>query len=672
MKRVARLGLWWVPLVLVFAPLFGRMPAHRDLIDYVFPIRTATAGVMGRGAVPWLNLANGCGEAWFANPQSGVLYPPAWLYIFLPGPWALAAEVGLHLALFSLGAGLLARKLGAGLAGRLFTEVAAWSAGPVLFSVGVLMNLETFTWLPFMVLASRMADRRSIPLLAAVTALAWLGGEPQVWALGVVLVVASAPLRGRAMVGVAIGVAMVAVQMIPFAVWVAEGDRGPAAAAWLLRGSMVPKDWTGVLAPLGVVGDGRMVYAESVFLGPPVLLCALLGGWRRKWVLGVVALLGLLATLPEIGGEKIFLVITGGLIRYPSRFAMIGLVMLLPFVGRGAEDWLAGRGRRLSVVISAGSLAVCATGSHPLRWWVSGVPAVLMAIGALAPTRRWLRQSVLWAGGLAMIGSGLPLLDLRPTAELLVDGPTWPEALDGGRVFTPTPAEDVMAWLASGLGPRRLWPVGYLNLEEGLVVARTDAPVANARLASHIAITEQGPVRRWWLDALAARWLILPDGDGLPEKMAVVGRAGGMRLLRNLDAIPEVSFAEDRPDPERIPRRIEEGLAWTLEGNRCSVSLDTARAGWLWLSIAPVGGWRWTLDGRDVELEQGPGIVQFVEVAVGKHQLEGRYRPPALLPSAVTSSVATGVVLFLFVMATLRPNDFAIPSGSDDEDPAPH
>ena len=110
MRRVAGLGLWWVPLLLTFAPMFGRMPAHRDLIDYVAPMRATTAEMFASRTAPWLNLSNGCGEAWFANPQTGVLYPPAWLHFVLPGPWAMAAEVGLHLALLSLGAGLLARK----------------------------------------------------------------------------------------------------------------------------------------------------------------------------------------------------------------------------------------------------------------------------------------------------------------------------------------------------------------------------------------------------------------------------------------------------------------------------------------------------------------------------------------------------------------------------------
>ena len=88
----------------------GLMPAHRDLIDFFVPMRALTADLIGPVSVPWLNLANGCGEAWFANPETAVLYPPAWLHLILSEPWALTAEIGLHLALLSLGVGLVARE----------------------------------------------------------------------------------------------------------------------------------------------------------------------------------------------------------------------------------------------------------------------------------------------------------------------------------------------------------------------------------------------------------------------------------------------------------------------------------------------------------------------------------------------------------------------------------
>ncbi len=647
MRRPQRLGLWWAPLLLVLAPAMGYVPAHRDLVDFFAPMRRATAEMIGVGTAPWLNLGNGCGEAWFANPETAVLYPPAWMHLVLPGQWAMTLEIGLHLALLSLGVGLLARDLGASSVGRLLTEVAAWSAGPVLVTVGVLNNLETLTWLPWMVLAARLSDRRSVPLLAAATAMAWLGGEPQVWAVGVALVIGVARARGAAMVGLAIGVASVAVQLIPFLVWVAEGDRGPSAAAWALRGALAPADWGGVLAPHAGSAGGRMVYAESLFFGAPVLVCALLGGWRRKWVLAVVVVLGILATLPEIGGGDLFLAITGGLVRYPSRFALIGLVMLLPCVGKGADEWLAGKGKWLAVVVSGVTLAACAMGVHPLRWWVAGAPAALLLVAAFIPSRRGLRGAVLVAGVAGMVVAGLPLLELRTARDLWVSAPTWPEATDGARVYTPAPDKDVMRWLAMGLGPRRLWPVGYLNLEEGLTLTRTDAPVANGRLAAHLAIADEGPSRRWWLDVLGARWVILPAAEGLPETMEEVRQKGGMRLLRNLGALPVVSLADRPPDPNIKWRRAGEVKTLKLEANRCDVTTIAPRAGWLWVSLAPVQGWQWRLDGVEVKLEQGPGIVQYLEVPAGRHRLEGRYRPPGLLPAALVSTAAVLMALFV-------------------------
>jgi hypothetical protein len=644
LRRTGFVGLWWVPLLLVSAPLLGWMPAHRDLIDFFAPMRGLSADFIGAGVSPWINLANGCGEAWFANPETAVLYPPAWLHLVLPGSWALTAEIALHLALLSLGVGLVARELGASREGRTFAEVAAWSAGPVLVTVGVLNNLETMTWLPWMALAARLEDRRSVPLLAAATALGWLGGEPQVWAMGVVLVIAVARRRAQALIGLGLGVAVIAVQLVPFLAWVAEGDRGPAAS-WLLRGAVTPVDWSGVLVPGLLSTANRMVYAESLFLGAPVLVCALLGGWRRRWLLGVVVVFALLATLPEIGAGRLFVIVTGGLVRYPSRFALIGLALLLPFAGRGADDWLEGRGRWLAVVASGLTLLACVVSHHPWRWWVAGAPALLMLIAALAPAQRPLRAAALVAGIAGMVVAGLPLIGLYPITDIRAAQPTWPEAVGGGRVYVPTPAEDVMPWLASGLDARRLWPVGYLNLEEGLALTRTDAPVANRRLASHIAITDEGPAKRWWLDALAAEWIILPEGKGLPKGMEQVASRGGMRLLRNHHAMPVMWLSDRPPDPDRPGSRIGEVMKQELAGNACSVTLAAPAEGWLSVSLAPINGWRWHLDGRQVELERGPGIVQYLRVPAGNHRLEGCYRPPMHLFTTVFSGCAVLVVI---------------------------
>ncbi|MCK5377459.1 MAG: hypothetical protein KAJ97_10270 [Acidobacteria bacterium] len=62
------------------------------------------------------------------------------------------------------------------------------------------------------------------------------------------------------------------------------------------------------------------------------------------------------------------------------------------------------------------------------------------------------------------------------------------------------------------------------------------------------------------------------------------------------------------------------------------------QAGWLCVSLAPLWGWRWRLDLREVDLEQGPGIVQNLEVPPSRRRLEGRYRPPGSLPAAPVST----------------------------------
>jgi hypothetical protein len=643
-KREHFLGLWWMPLLLVVAPIAGMMPARRDLVDFFAPMRSFTAELIGSGTQPWINLANGCGEAWFANPETAVLYPPAWLHLLLPVPWAMAAEVAVHLALLSLGVGLVAREFGASRSGRWFAEVAAWSAGPVLVTVGVLNNLETLAWLPWMVLSARKEGPQAVPLLAVTVALGWLGGEPQVWVMGLVLAFVAARRRLRAVIGIGLGVLVVSVQMVPFLWWVAEGDRGPSAQ-WLLRGAVPLPDWSGVLVPGLSPSPDRMVYVESLFFGAPLLVCALLGGWRRRWLLATTAVLAVLATLPEVGAGRLFVVLTGGLVRYPSRFAIIGLALLLPLAGRGADDWLAGRGKWLAAVVSALTLLICLLSEDPWRWMIAGTPALLMLIAAFMPGWRRLRAAALIGGALSLVVAGVPLLGLRPIPEVDSVGPIWPEAVGQGRIYVPTPAEDVMPWLASSLDARRLWPVGYLNLRDGLVLARTDAPVANGRLASHIAMADQGPERRWWLDALAAEWVVLPGSAPLPESMEVAAARGGMRLLRNRRSQPVVRLAEHPPDPDQRTEDVEGVSKLELKGNTCSAVIVAASDAWVWISMAPVRGWRWRLDGRPVKMEQGPGIVQYLEVDSGRHRFEGRYLPPGHRLTIVVSGCAVIVVL---------------------------
>ena len=125
----------------------------------------------------------------------------------------------------------------------------------------------------------------------------------------------------------------------------------------------------------------------------------------------------------------------------------------------------------------------------------------------------------------------------------------------------------------------------------------------------------------------------------------------GMRLLRNHQALPVVHLDLQSPSSD-INRRPDGPVREiVLEGNACHATFDAAEDGYVWISLAPVRGWSWTLDGGPVELEQGPGIVQFLPVTKDRHEIVGRYRPPGYVAAAVTSVAA----LMLVVVTLLAP-----------------
>jgi uncharacterized membrane protein YfhO len=75
----------------------------------------------------------------------------------------------------------------------------------------------------------------------------------------------------------------------------------------------------------------------------------------------------------------------------------------------------------------------------------------------------------------------------------------------------------------------------------------------------------------------------------------------------------------------------------------------------VWLPLAPVAGWSWTLDDRRVHPDRGPGIVQFLEVPAGPHRIEGRYRPPGWTATGLVSLLALALLVLVTIgSATAR------------------
>ncbi|MFW6085290.1 MAG: hypothetical protein ACODAA_08755, partial [Gemmatimonadota bacterium] len=240
----------WLPaavlaaaLVLLFFPVvvLGESFVGRDVTPFFYPMKRYLAESIGSGRFPLWNPHVAGGEPFFATLQPGVLYPGSLLLYLLPFPASVDWLVVLHYAFAAAGWFLFLRDR------RLSAHAAAFGAlafvlGGFFVSLGnFLNNLQTASWIPWIFLAwsLHLRDRSAGRLLAFVGAsvAAFLGGEPQLLALILAVVLAwgltrpraAAPSRSRQFA--AFGVAGLAallvsgVQLLPFLELLGESVR---------------------------------------------------------------------------------------------------------------------------------------------------------------------------------------------------------------------------------------------------------------------------------------------------------------------------------------------------------------------------------------------------------------------------------------------------------------
>jgi hypothetical protein len=627
--------------LLLLLPLAGLVPAHRDLPGYFLPMRQWTASELASGRIPWLNPLNGCGESWYANPQTGVLYPPAWIWLALPARWALTLEIALHLAWLSLGAGLLAWSWTGRRDVMLTAQLTALAAPPVLALAGMLNNLETLAWLPWMVLAARGSPRVRVLLLPLAVAGGWLAAEPVLWAFGLAAAVAVAPRDRWTLAGVSLGVLLAGVQLLPFAGWVLQGDRGAGVPPEPMLAGALPLRGLGSFLVPGAPGSG---WIETLFLGGPLLAAGIAFLWRRPPALGAPVLLLGLAVSPAVHHGGFYLALTAGLVRYPSRFAAMAAVILAAAGVAGLRDWLRGGEQAASAAMGVLTLAACAA-APPAGRAAGGVLAALLLAAATWPSKRAIRVTALGASLCAALPLLYQVLEPRSYGHLDRMRTPWAEARGAGRMFSPVPGPDSRRRLAAEPVLRAAWPVGYTNLLAGLARVRTDAPLEHRALAA-LDRRATSPRRMWWLNSSGARWVVLSRRT----------RAGGLRpvrserglwLHRNPGAWPQVLLTSSPPAVERAPGVVPGLLTLVRRPDGLVVRTRCDQPSWAVISLTPVRGWRFQVDGAAAVVEPGPSVLQRIQIPPGSHHLEGRFRPGLLGMGAAGSSMA------LVMMTTL-------------------
>jgi hypothetical protein len=459
-----------VAAMLFVAPLAKReVFQFRDHLDYIQPLRWFTALELREGRLPLWNPYSASGEPWLANPQTGVFYPPTWIFLVLPFATAYMLFLLFHLVVLAWGSYLLLERQnarGAAMVGA----AAILLSGPVLSLVDTANNLQTLAWIPFALwCAAEGAWRRG----GVVLALAFLAGEPFFAALAALLYVVIR--RHRDVLGTAIvAFGLSAVQLLPFLEMVRGSDRtGGMDAQQILHDSMTPREWLRVVLPPPLIdAPPSQWFIPVAYGGVVVALLAIAGLTTLRRRRDVAAWLLLLAGAVLVStGPELLTRLPVTLFRYPSRL----------------------------------------------------VPLAMLAIGALAAAG-WnrLRADKRW---LDLLVIGVLAADLLPRAVVLLQSGRFdPRIVPFDRSIGAA-----HKFLSVHVDARRRVESigGYLNLYDRRFDAFTGAPlVSRSYLAAYIELQSRPTKEK--LDAAAVGWVVTTRAMQPPLERA--GEAGAVRV----------------------------------------------------------------------------------------------------------------------------------------------
>lgn len=547
----------------------------RDHSDYFQPLRLFTNQELRRGHLPLWNPYNASGEPWLANPQTGVFYPPAWIFVVVPFARAYTLFLAIHVALLGCGAFALLRRFASPPA-ALLGAITLMLCGPSLSLLDVSNTLTTFAWLP-LVLWCALAHA-PVVLSAVTIAMSFLAGEPFFAALGAVMFVVwshvgppptAADRRGRRsyIFDVALtSFALSAVQLLPFLEWVKGSDRaGGTAASEILRNSMPPQEWLHVFFG----GSSRQQFIPVIYVGVVASLLAFVAigaRWRQREVRFAVGLLAFAVVvaagsyLRPVAWLLTHMPIT--LFRYPARMLPIG------------------------------ALAI----------------AILAAIGwdAIAPVMRY--SWVPYALAMAIVADMTPRV-----APLLASGPFNPH---------PTPydvrfARDgkIIRLLTDRTFDRRQWIAGYTNLFERRFDSWTAAPVVSERYVRAYEEALRDEKRR---REMSIGYVISNTG-------------AGVQMVRDAKSYPLAYWRGD-------DGAASGAALFALTTTALHATIDAPRDGTVIITQQRSHGWRVTVDGVPARAMEGE-LFCAVRVKQGRHAVSWRYRPSSLIVGALITAI---------------------------------
>ena len=714
----------------------GLAPANPLLTDVAFQLHPSVlyaAGEVAAGRFPLWNPHVFAGAPFLANPTPALLFPLTALAYVLPAVLALtlmsvlkcsAAGLGMHWFLRGLGVGPLAAFTGA-LAFMLSAPFVVWLQYPIA---------SAMIFLPLLCgaveRARERADPRRVLLLGLVVAAGLVAGYPQVFVLGLLVAGAWAlcRLRGaagglrflaRVAAGVALGVALAGVQVVPFIEYLGESAVWAYRSQWVPALHAPPRSAILLLMPhyhgSAAGGDywGAWNFNEtavSVGLLPwAVLPVTLLGARQRKaaaffaglaFVAGAMyyGLPGLSPILAAVPGATLFARLRFSL---PLAFALSALCAI-GLDAAGARPQPATRRAALGVkggfVLLAAVALLSVASDHGAALGAGmrvGLAAqylwflLLLTLGAVLVLRRLGPGGEAPRWGLALAGvelaSLLPLaLGANPATEGRWLYPATPairhlqeaSARDHGRVLLQMNIPMLYGLSEAtgydGMTPRR--------------IERLVRPGGTLTLGGHGTLAASDVLRSPALDLLGIRRLVVAPGAAvLDPRFALEYDGADARVYRNERALPR-AFLVPRGrcvGDEAALRLIWRGavesreevlLAGCLDPpvqgatdgsrrvtirehgpHRVRVETEAHSAAYLVLTDTWFPGWRARVDGTEQPIWRADYALRALALGPGPHEIEFSYEPGSVRLGLAFTVAAGMVAAALAILPGRRP-----------------
>ncbi|HVT01986.1 MAG TPA: hypothetical protein VHL58_01270 [Thermoanaerobaculia bacterium] len=680
-------------------PLFrGEVFRFRDHSDYFVPLRYYTSVELRAGHLPLWNPYSGSGERWMANPQTGLFYPPSWIFLIIPFATAYILYLALHLFLLGAGAFRVFRwhsDPGTALLGATLVM----SCGPILSLLDVQNVFGSVAWFPLVIdSAMRLKEGRkaSWSMSVACLSLIFLAGEPFLAAVAWLsfLILTFREVFSRALAALTTALLLISVQLLPFLEMIKESERlSRVYRASAFRESISP----GELLAAAVNPGSRSNYLElltpsqhfipSIYLGSLAILLACLGTvatLRRKAAGGGWLSLCVISTLLAAAGKVetigTFTHLIGmDLNRYPAKLLPIAAFAFVAMAVIGARAAASLTFVERSLALVSGSIIVVAAlgrfrSEDP---WTSSfrlTEALVLCVVTLAIVL----LRVDWLTSVAFKSAAVVttlLLGLFAAHGMLESVPFSPST---GFEAVISSQRKVARLLPAGPGiiDRRAWMSGYTNLFQRVFDAGTAAPVVPSRYLELHDLALRHP-RLDILDWLSVGYVFAQRDLSAAGYTRLTGQPG-VSLYLNRGSLPMLQFSTNLvkvpSDEEAYSRLISgsfdvrksilvsgdaamtvppdgpfhaHGVITRLDGTTAGMKVETDTSCLVILNQLFAEGWRAEVDGQEQKAVIVNGLFRGIVVAPGSHRVLWKYRPVTLFAGAALS--LSGVIMWILL-----------------------